>query len=144
MKYTSLIILLAAVALAACDKKPDEQQQSFIQPPMPNPAPLLPAGHPPIGENNQGMADSDAADTSDAVLDQLAVVVSTQDIPQFTFIEVRQDGQTRWLAASTVAVKKGDVIAFDHGSTMENFTSKTLKRTFASITFVNHVNVAKK
>ena len=76
--------------------------------------------------------------------DQRAIVVSTKDIPQFTFIEVKQDGQTRWLAASTVAVKKGDVIAFDHGSTMENFTSKTLKRTFSSITFVIQVSVVKK
>jgi hypothetical protein len=79
--------------------------------------------------------------SSDAELTQKATVISSQDVPQFTYLEVKQGDQTRWLAASTIAVKKGDVIQFDNGSTMTNFTSKTLNRTFPSITFVNRVTV---
>ena len=47
------------------------------------------------------------------------------------------------LAASTVAVKKGDVIRFDDGVVMTSFHSKSLNRTFPSITFVNRVVVTK-
>jgi hypothetical protein len=83
------------------------------------------------------------SDRTDVELTQKATVISTQDVPQFTYLEVKQGDQTRWLAASTIAVKKGDVIQFDNGSTMLNFSSKTLNRTFPSITFVNRVVVAK-
>jgi hypothetical protein len=75
-------------------------------------------------------------------LTQKATVISAIDVPQFTYLEVKQDNQTRWLAASTIAVKKGDIIQFDNGATMENFNSKILNRTFPSITFVNRVTVA--
>jgi hypothetical protein len=73
---------------------------------------------------------------------QKGTVVSVINIPQFTYLEVRQDNQTRWIvAASVVNVKKGDAIEFDSGTTVKNFTSKTLNRTFSSIAFVNHVTV---
>ena len=73
---------------------------------------------------------------------QKGTVVSIINIPQFTYLEVRQDNQTRWIvAASVVNVKKGDTIEFDSGTTVKNFTSKTLNRTFSSIAFVNHVTV---
>jgi hypothetical protein len=79
-----------------------------------------------------------------AALSQQGTVLSSIDVPQYTYIEVRQDKQTRWLAASTVAVKKGDVIRFDNGMPMANFYSKTLKRSFPSISFVNKVEVGGK
>lgn len=77
-------------------------------------------------------------------LSQQGTVLSSMDVPQYTYIEVRQDKQSRWLAASTVAVKKGDVIRFDNGMPMTNFYSKTLKRSFPSITFVSKVEVGGK
>jgi hypothetical protein len=42
-----------------------------------------------------------------------------------------------------VVAKKGDVIRFDDGMVMTNFESKTLKRTFPSVTFVSSVVVTK-
>ena len=76
---------------------------------------------------------------------QKGMVVSVINIPEFTYLEVSHDNQTRWIvAASVVEVKKGDVIEFDSGTTVKNFTSKTLNRTFPSIAFVNHVNIVKK
>ncbi|MGA8862509.1 MAG: NrfJ [Gallionella sp.] len=76
---------------------------------------------------------------------QKGMVASVINIPEFTYLEVSQDNQTRWIvAASVIEVKKGDVIEFDSGTTVKNFTSKTLNRTFPSIAFVNHVNIVKK
>lgn len=87
-----------------------------------------------------------AADTAKQVpgphevqLTQEAKVLSTIDAPPYTYFEVMQNGKTVWLAGATVAAKKGDVIRFDDGMIMTNFYSKTLKRTFPSITFVNRV-----
>jgi hypothetical protein len=135
MKYATLIVaFLAAVAVTACDKKPKDTFVPDPVVPSSSSAPL-PPGHPAI--NPAGAM----SPSSGAELTQKATVISSQDVPQFTYLEVKQGDQTRWLAASTIAVKKGDVIQFDNGSTMTNFTSKTLNRTFPSITFVNRVTV---
>jgi len=137
MRHATLIFaVLTAVATTACEKKPSEPP---VQPQVQQPSTALPPGHPAI---NPASAMSPSGRT-DIELTQKATVISTQDVPQFTYLEVKQGDQTRWLAASTVAVKRGDVIQFDSGSTMLNFNSKTLNRTFPSITFVNRVVVAK-
>lgn len=137
---TLLLTVLVLLLLNACDKKTSEKP--FIPDPVKLPAvtlppDTLPSGHPPI--NN----DQTSSDESDVDLTQNATVISTIDIPQFTYIEVKQDNQTRWLASRTVAMKKGDTIQFDHGETVENFNSKALNRTFPSITFINHAAVVK-
>ncbi len=73
-----------------------------------------------------------------------ATVVSSIDIPQFTYLQVKQGERLRWLASASVAVKEGDLIEFEEDSTMANFTSKTLNRTFDSLTFVNSAHVVKR
>jgi hypothetical protein len=138
MKHTALITTLILLTLTACDKKPSEKP--FVPDPVIPPSGALPPGHPPI--NSEGQTTMPAA-TSKVEQTQKATVVSAIDIPQFTYIEIKQDNKTRWLAAKTIAVKKGDVIQFDHGETVTNFNSKTLNRTFASITFVNNATVVK-
>jgi hypothetical protein len=75
-------------------------------------------------------------------LTQTAKVISTINVPTYTYIEASQGNKTIWLAATTVAVKKGDAIRFDDGMVMTNFYSKGLKRNFPSIVFVNKVVVA--
>ena len=72
-----------------------------------------------------------------------ATIVSKIDIEGFSYLEVKQYNQTRWLAAKTTPAKKGSVIEFDSGSTLEDFESKVLDRTFPSMTFVNSVTVVK-
>jgi len=75
-------------------------------------------------------------------LTQKAQVLSTINVTQFTYLEVKQDNNTRWLATTTSAAKKGDTIQFEDGTLMTNFYSKVLNRTFPSITFVGNVVVA--
>jgi len=97
----------------------------------------LPAGHPPMG------AKSEAKGMTDAQLPQKAKVLSTIDAAPYTYLEVTQNKKTVWLAANAVPAKKGDVIRFDDGMVMTNFHSKTLNRTFPSVTFVNRVVITK-
>jgi hypothetical protein len=78
-----------------------------------------------------------------SMLTQSGKVLSTINVPSYTYVELSQGNKTMWLAASTVAVKKGDLVRFDDGMVMNNFYSKTLKRSFPSIVFVSALAVDK-
>jgi hypothetical protein len=97
----------------------------------------LPSGHPSVGAAKEGKA------APEAQLSQKGKVLSTMDAAGYTYLEVTHNKKTEWLAGPKVTVKKGDVVRFDDGMVMTNFESKTLKRTFPSITFVSSVVVSK-
>jgi len=134
MRNIAIIAALVMFSLTACNKKPAEEP--FVPDPVIPSSGSLPAGHPAINSQTNALADMPGAFQS-----QKGTVVSIINIPQFSYLEVKQNSQTRWIASSTVKAKKGDAIEFDSGSTVANFNSKTLNRTFPSITFVNHVTV---
>jgi len=152
MKHSRLFAALIAISLTACGQKAAEAPSAASPGTTPAaaagtapgaatamgaaPAPSLPAGHPPINAGQMPQAAPVIA------LTQKAQVLSAIDVPQYTYLEVMQDNKTRWLASTTVAVKKGDTIQFSDGNTLANFNSKTLNRTFPSITFVDRVVVA--
>ncbi|HTN93358.1 MAG TPA: hypothetical protein VMJ33_02135, partial [Gallionella sp.] len=79
MRHATLIFaVLTAVATTACEKKPSEPP---VQPQVQQPPTALPPGHPAI---NPGSAMSPSGRT-DIELTQKATVISTQDVPQFTY-----------------------------------------------------------
>ena len=156
MKLSTLFTALIVLSLTACDKnpadepfvpagKPTSSSQKSLNPlydtQMPDATGAtgeLPPGHPAV-ENTEPEAPRDDAPNVEMV--ERATVVSTINIPQFTYIEVEQDSHIRWLAAAEIILEKGDSIKFDAGSTMFNFNSKVLDRSFESITFVNRVAI---
>ncbi|HEY0666397.1 MAG TPA: hypothetical protein VGD24_10050 [Gallionella sp.] len=135
MKHSAPIIVIALLTLAACDKNPADEP--FVPPatmpsstwPSSKPAVALPPGHPSVEPSLE--------------LTQQGTVVSSIAVPGFTYIEVKQGNEVRWLTAPEVTVKKGDLIKFDEGSTLDNFKSTTLNRTFTTLTFVNKAQVVK-
>ncbi|MEO6975259.1 MAG: hypothetical protein ABI144_05185 [Gallionella sp.] len=135
MRNIAIIAALVIFSLTACNKKPAEQP--FVPDPVIPPTGTLPTGHPAINSQNDALTGVPGKFQS-----QKGTVVSIINIPEFTYLEVRQDNQTLWIvAASVVNLKKDDAIEFDSGTTVKNFTSKTLNRTFPSISFVNHVTI---
>jgi len=70
-------------------------------------------------------------------------VISSIDASIYTYIEVSEGGKTVWLAAPTVAVKKGETVGYDDGAVMTNFFSKSLNRTFETVIFVGKAAVVK-
>ena len=73
-------------------------------------------------------------------------VLSVIDTDMYTYVEV--SGKTDkdasvWLAVSKMKVAKGDAVRYGGGAVMNNFHSKTLNRTFSSITFSDKVLVVK-
>jgi hypothetical protein len=62
-------------------------------------------------------------------------VLETKDAPPYTYLRLKTaDGET-WAAVPTSRAKKGDKVVVEGASTMTNFESKTLKRTFDKIVF---------
>jgi len=70
------------------------------------------------------------------------VVVETMDSGDYTYAKIKAGGDTYWVAAPRTAVKVGDRVEHPQGAVMRQFESKTLKRTFDSILFVDRLVVA--
>lgn len=68
----------------------------------------------------------------------LELVDSTQG---YLYVQVDQDGQKLWLALNEMPVKVGDRLSYDEGMSMTNFRSEYLQRSFATMRFVNKVEV---
>lgn len=156
MKLKPLITALIIISLTACDKNPADEpfvpagklkssSQKSLNPlydtQMPDATGAtgeLPPGHPAVA---RGEPETPRDDAPNVEMVERATVISTINIPQFTYIEVNQDGHIRWLAAAEIMLKEGDNIKFDAGSTMFDFNSKVLERSFDTITFVNRVAI---
>lgn len=68
-------------------------------------------------------------------------VVSAIDANEYTYIEVRNQDGTRWIAGPRIALSRGDTVRFDDGVVMKEFHSKLLRRTFPAVMFVSGVFV---
>lgn len=65
-------------------------------------------------------------------------VVQLQQAAGYTYAEVDVGGQKIWIAGGPISVKEGEVIEWGNAAVMQNFTAKSLGRTFESILFVNN------
>ncbi len=62
-------------------------------------------------------------------------VIETMNSSGYTYLLVENGAEKTWLAIPETSVKKGEVVKYYQGMVMNNFTSKTLDRTFESIVF---------
>ena len=69
----------------------------------------------------------------------IATVEETMDSGGYTYARVKEDNKTFWIAAPPMELTKGETISFYETMMMEQFTSKTLQRTFDRILFVSAV-----
>lgn len=68
-----------------------------------------------------------------------ATVEDTMDSGGYTYVQVSEDTGTYWIAAPPIELEKGEIISFYETMMMEQFTSKTLNRTFDRILFVSAI-----
>ncbi|MCW8860562.1 MAG: hypothetical protein OQK97_12775 [Deltaproteobacteria bacterium] len=66
-------------------------------------------------------------------------VVETMNAGGYTYLCVEGNGQKTWAAVRETPVKVGEEVEVVEGAVMQNFTSKSLGRTFDSIIFSNGV-----
>ena len=63
-------------------------------------------------------------------------VIETMNSGGYTYMHIENKGMKTWAAVPMVkGIKVGDMVKLQPGMTMQNFTSKTLKRTFETIFF---------
>ena len=70
-------------------------------------------------------------------------VLQVMDAGSYIYLEVEEKGKKLWVAALKIKTAKGDTVEFPDSPPMENFQSKTLKRTFDKIIFVENLRVVK-
>ncbi len=62
-------------------------------------------------------------------------VLEVRDVESYTYLRLKtQDGET-WAAVAKASVKKGSEVTLENVMVMDNFVSKTLKKTFKTILF---------
>lgn len=67
------------------------------------------------------------------------IVAETMTAGGYVYVRLEEDGT--WLASSIIPVKVGDKIKYASGSTMKDFHSRTLNRSFDTIFFVMQLEV---
>lgn len=63
------------------------------------------------------------------------VVLEVINVQNFTYLKIESHNEEIWAAVINTPVKKGSVVTIEDATVMNNFESKTLKRTFPVILF---------
>jgi hypothetical protein len=66
-------------------------------------------------------------------------VTATMDSGGYTYVEFEENGKKAWAASAPFKVAMGDMIEFSGALPMQNFTSKSLNKTFAVIYFAGSI-----
>jgi hypothetical protein len=139
MMKKQLMTALAIVALSVavgCQDKPKETL-SAAAPQGGMSSQQMPPAMP--GQNSPHAAAMPPAQP--AAASHKGKVVATMNAAGYTYLQVEENGQKIWAAAKETKLKVGDEVEFPESTVMQNFTSKTLNRTFDKIYFVSTLRV---
>ena len=134
-KQLMIAVAVVVLSVAGCKDKPEETQSVSI-PKSGSSSRQMPAAIP--GQNNSPTAVRPPAQPAAG---HKGRVVSTMNAAGYTYMEVEEQGQKIWAAAKETTIKVGDQVEFPNSPAMQNFTSKTLNRTFDKIFFVSSLRV---
>lgn len=59
----------------------------------------------------------------------------------YSYVQVEKNGKEMWIAGPTANIKRGQTVSWTGASLMKNFTSKTMRKTFEEILFVQKLEV---
>lgn len=71
---------------------------------------------------------------------QQGIVEESMSAAGYSFIRVKQNGSSIWLAAPETTIRVGQSVRWSGGAPMRNFTSRSLNRSFDEILFVGAVH----
>ncbi|QOX79329.1 hypothetical protein FY034_10425 [Trichlorobacter lovleyi] len=138
----AIVVAVSSISLIGAQEQPKPESTTAPQ------TITLPAGHPPIKAGQtvpkvDAHANMKAATLPDNVPTTKATVLQTIDADVYTYIEAKAaDNKTIWLALPKVTVSKGTTIEYPTKAfAVTNFTSKTLKKTFDNILFVEGIRI---
>ncbi|QFU23566.1 NrfJ [Shewanella eurypsychrophilus] len=67
-------------------------------------------------------------------------VLDTMNGGGYTYVQIKESDKTFWVAGPQVEIKKGDKVVVQEQMWMNDFTSKTLDRTFDELLFVGRID----
>ncbi len=118
----TIILVLTVLVLSSCGEKEQEpQEQQAQQQPMTTPPQMQMLSAP-------GGPDLHTAQVQEVI-----------QASSYTYLNVKEENNTYWMAVSKTEVKVGQVISYAGGLPMKNFESKELQRTFDTIYFVDRL-----
>jgi hypothetical protein len=130
-RHLMIAAAIVALAMAGCQDKPKETPSAAV-PPGGMSAQQMPANSP----HAAAMPSAQPAGVS-----HKGKVVATMNAAGYTYMQVEENGQKIWAAAKETKIKVGDEVEFPDSPLMQNFTSKTLNRTFDKIFFLSALRV---
>lgn len=134
-KKLIIAVAIVALALVGCQDKPKETPSAAV-PQGGMSSPQMPAPIP--GQNSPHTAMPPVQPTGAM---HKGKVVATMNAASYTYLQVEEKGQKIWAATTQTKLKVGDEVEFPDSPVMQNFTSKTLNRTFDRIYFVSTLRV---
>jgi uncharacterized lipoprotein NlpE involved in copper resistance len=161
----TIVILLAALMFTffGCQKKEEAGKAAApsVAPQVALPQPVAPAGSDAKGAQTDAKPQTDTQQAparapaggdphanlrlkeTPAGTGHKGKVLQVLEAGTYTYVEVEEKGQKLWIAALKTKVNKGDTVEFPDSKPMENFESKSLKRTFDKILFAESLRVVK-
>ena len=71
-----------------------------------------------------------------------AVVEEKTDASNYSYLKVKENGNSFWIAVSRMDIKVGESVIFSRSMEMKNFKSEALNKTFESILFVDDARIS--
>lgn len=84
-------------------------------------------------------ADTESAAPTAPNTANVGTVVETMNAGGYTYALLENNGQTHWAAMAQTELKVGEQVELKQGTFMQNFSSKSLNRTFDRIYFTQGV-----
>jgi hypothetical protein len=86
------------------------------------------------------LAEAAKAKSAERVVESEGIVKEVMQTGTYTYLNVlKSDGSTEWVAGPKLQISVDSRVRYSNGTTMSNFHSKELKRTFPSVQFVGQV-----
>lgn len=141
-KKISMSVVIATILMSGCSDDKQVEQKSNV-----DSSKEQSATHAPVAKNLYGTSSSiqakqsieQSSNTRDvkAGTNHIATVLETMNAANYTYAKVEENGNVYWVAGPESAISVGAKISFIDQMVMENFTSKSLGKTFESIVFAS-------
>ncbi|WP_455208545.1 hypothetical protein [Kaarinaea lacus] len=111
---TRLLIMAIAISLCGCSDFSSESKSK----------------DPPRNEQVQGPPTS-------------GKVINAMNGGGYTYMHLESNGKQFWIASSVINVKRNNIVSWEGGSVMTDFTSYALNRKFEEIHFVKSISIVR-
>lgn len=141
MNKISIALGLAALLLVGCTEKEEKQDIQKIESTQETKSGKAPQNI--YGTSTEKEIDTAHSNVNTQVTTQnvqhIGKVLETVDGAGYTYAKVEEGANIYWIAGPKTSIKPGNTISFIEQMVMENFTSKSLNRTFDHLLFASTI-----